>query len=176
VERVSASSEPMHPVLAGYRRVLVWVVHGLNAVALASIVGMMLVTTVDVVLRVARHPFPGAFDLVKYLGAIALAWGLPYTTAVKGHVAVEFFFQRLSRRHRTILDTVERLVVIGLFSTLAWPSTKYGLDLRRSGEVSMTLKFLPVYPLAYVVAVSCGVIVLITVYHALRPGRAMIKP
>ena len=176
MERVPVASEPMHPWLAGYRRVLTLVVHGLNGVALASIVAMMLVTTVDVILRLLRHPLPGAFDLVKYLGAIALACGLPYTTAVKGHVAVEFFFQRLSRRHRTIVDAIERLVVISLFSTLAWQSTRYGWELRRSGEVCMTLKFLPVYPLAYAVALACAVIVLITVYHALRPGRPMIKP
>ena len=53
---------------------------------------MMLVTCVDIVLRKLGHPFPGAYDITKMAAAVTISCALPYTTAVKGHVAVEFFF------------------------------------------------------------------------------------
>ncbi len=74
-----------------------WLVRVLAGIAGAALLTMMLVTAIDAILCALQHPIPGAFDLAKVAPGVAIACGLPYTTAVKGHVAVEYFFHRLGR-------------------------------------------------------------------------------
>ncbi|HNQ88326.1 MAG TPA: TRAP transporter small permease [Verrucomicrobiota bacterium] len=147
----------------------------LAGVACVSLLFMVAVTTADVVLRVFRLALPGAYDLVRIATAITIAAALPYTTAVKGHVAIEYFFHKLSRRGRVVVDTIMRLLTMLLFVLLAWGCVVYGTTLKTKGEVSMTLQ-LPVFWVPYIVAASCGLVVLITLYHLLHPGRELIKP
>jgi TRAP-type C4-dicarboxylate transport system permease small subunit len=150
-------------------------VSGLAFFAGFSLLVMMLVTCVDVILRKFGHPLPGAYDIVKIAAGVAIACGLPYTTAVKGHVAVEYFFHKLGRRGRAVADTLIRLVIMAMFSLFAWQLMQYGAGLKRSGQVSMTLQ-LPVFWVPYVMALSCAVVVLVTLYHLFHPGKALLKP
>ena len=144
-------------------------------VACASLMVMVLVTTAEVVLRLFRVSLTGAYDIVKIAAAITIAAALPYTTAIKGHVAIEYFFHKLGRRGRIVVDALMRLGGMALFALLAWGCVDYGNSLRNKGEVSMTLQ-LPIFWVPYVLAVSCALVVLIKVYHLTHPGKPMIKP
>jgi TRAP-type C4-dicarboxylate transport system permease small subunit len=147
----------------------------LGLIAAAGLVLMVVVTSLDVLLRVLHRSLPGAYDLVKIACALTVAAALPYTTAIKGHVAIEYFFQKLGPRGRMVLDALMRLLGMGLFSVLAWGSVQYGNSLKRSGEVSLTLQ-LPIFWVPYVLAASCVLVVLIKFYHLTHPGKPMIKP
>ncbi len=162
-------------VLAYYHAALRVVVLVLAALAGLGTMTMMLVTCGDVVMRMFGRTLPGAFDIVRIAGCVTIACALPYTTAVKGHVAIEYFFHKLRRPGRIVVDTLGRLMVIALFGVFAWECVAYGNSLRRTGEVSLTLQ-IPVFWVAYVIAVSCGVTVLVTLHNLLHPGREMIKP
>jgi TRAP-type C4-dicarboxylate transport system permease small subunit len=112
---------------------------------------------------------------VRISGTITIACALPYTTAVKGHVAIEYFFHKLSRRGRIAVDTVARLAAITLFAFLARESFLLGESFRESGQVTQTVE-IPEFWVPYVVAVSCAVVVLVIIHNLLRPGREMIRP
>jgi hypothetical protein len=75
-----------------YEQALRIVVYALAIVSGLSVLAIMIVTCVDVILRHPwiGHPLVGAYDIVKIGGTISLAAALPYTTAVKGHVAIDF--------------------------------------------------------------------------------------
>jgi TRAP-type C4-dicarboxylate transport system permease small subunit len=172
--------EPESP--SGFRKILDLYHHALRVLvnALAYLAGaglmvMVLVTSVDVILRKFSLSLTGAYDLVKIAAGITVAAALPYTTAIKGHVAIEFFFHKLGRPGRVAVDALMRFGGMALFSLLAWGCVDYGNSLRQKGEVSMTLQ-LPVFWLPYVLAVSCGLVVLIKLYHVTHPGKPMIKP
>jgi TRAP-type C4-dicarboxylate transport system permease small subunit len=174
------SSQPDSPAdpkgpLEFYHRALRALVKALAYVAGASLMVMVLVTTADVILRKFGHSLTGAYDIVKIAAAITMAAALPYTTAIKGHVAIEYFFHKLGRRGRTMVDVLMRLGGMALFSLLAWGCADYGNSLRARGEVSMTLQ-LPVFWVPYVLAASCALVVLIKLYHLTHPGKPMIKP
>ena len=158
-----------------YLRALRAVVLALAAVSGLAILAMIAVTCADVVLRAFGRPLTGAFDIVRVAGAVAIACASPYTTAVKGHVAIEYFFQKLNRPGRILVDTVCRLLVMGLFSVFTWQCVMYGNSLRRTGEVSLTLQ-IPMFWVAYVIAGACAVTVLVKIHNLLHPGREMIKP
>jgi len=162
---------------AAYTRVLRIVVYVLIAVAGMSVLAMMAITCADVILRLKwiNRPFVGAYDIVKIAGALSLATALPYTTAVKGHVAIEYFFHKLNRCGRIVLDTLIRLLGMALFAFFAWRSIVYGLNLHRNGQVSQTLQ-LPVFWVPFVIGFCCAVVVLVIGHNLIHPGREMIKP
>jgi len=138
---------------------------------------MIAITCADVVLRLPliNRPFMGAYDIVRIAGAVALAAALPYTTAVKGHVAIEFFFHKLNRSSRLVVDSVMRLLSMALFAFLGWHSILFGLELHRTKQVSQTLN-LPIFWLPMVIGCCCFVVVLVVTHHLVYPNREVIKP
>lgn len=158
-----------------YHKVLRVLVQALAGVAGASLMIMVLITSLDVILRKFNLSLTGAYDLVKIAAALTVGAALPYTTAIKGHVAIEFFFHKLGRRGRIVVDAFMRLGGMVLFGLLAWGCVDHGNSLREKGEVSMTLQ-LPIFWVPYVLAGSCGLVVLIKLYHLTHPGKSMLKP
>ncbi|MFI4910528.1 MAG: TRAP transporter small permease [Sedimentisphaeraceae bacterium JB056] len=135
---------------------------------------MIAITCADVILRRFGFPVAGAYDLVKLLSAITLAAALPYTTAVKGHVAIEFFFHKLGRKSRIAVDAIMRCISSSLFTFLTVRSFMYGIELYRTGQVTQTLQ-LPVFWIAHVISFCCLIVTLVILYNLVNPNREMIK-
>ncbi len=168
------ASESNSKRLGAHSRGLAVLVRVMGGCAGGGMVAMMAVTTVDVVMRAAfNQPLRGAYDLVKILGGFSLFLALPYTTAIKGHVAVEYFFHKLWHRGRVMVDSVNRVVCVGLCWVIAWYAAKYGEALRASGEVTLTLQ-LPEYPVAYMGAASFAVVGLVVLHHLFYPGKELV--
>ncbi len=124
-----------------------------NIVASASLVGMMLLTCADVVMRyVFSRPIIGTYDLVSLMGAVLASFAMPYTMLKKGHVAVEILIQRLSRGGQLIIETFTHLIGISLFLVLVWQAILLSRDMKAAGEVTPTL-LLPFYPIVYCMAI-----------------------
>lgn len=157
------------------QRLLRKLVLGLAFVAGAGTVAMMLVTCVDVVARAFGHPLKGSYDIVRLLSLITLSAALPYTTAVKGHVAVEFFFNRLPPATRLVVDSIMRVLTIALFCLLTVQGVRYGQSLKASGEVMLTLGW-PVFWASYVMALGCAVSALVVLQHLLHPRKVFMSP
>ncbi len=144
-------------------------------VSAAAVVFMMLITALDVVLRTLYRPVTGTFDMVRIAGAVAVACAIPYTTAIKGHVAIEYFFHKLGRGGRIGVDAIVRGLGMALFALVAWQSVRYGLSLRASGEVTPTLQW-PVFWVPFLIALCSATTVGVILYNLLHPGTTMIKP
>lgn len=158
-------------------KVLKLVIFALAAVSGAALMVMIGTICLDVVIRTRwiNRPFIGAYDIVRITGAITLAAALPYTTAVKGHVAIEYFFHKLNRASRLVVDSLMRLLSIALFVFLGWRSILYGMDLRRTGQVTQTLQ-MPIFWLPWFIGLCSFVVALVILYHLLCPKRELIKP
>ena len=155
--------------------VLRWTTHAMAAVGGCAVAGIVLVTVGDVVGRRFGLPVKGAYDLVRVLGAIAMACALPLTKAVKGHIAIEYFFQKMGARGRAATDTLMRLVLLALFGLLAWQFVLQGNAFLESGEVTATLH-MPMFWVPWLAALACLVTAGVTLWHLLHPGRSMIRP
>ena len=158
-----------------YTSILRGLVYSLVVISGIGIAAMIVVICADVILRRFDHPVKGAYDIVKIAGAITLATALPYTTAVKGHVAIEYFFHKLNRTGRIIVDTLVRFLGIALFGFLGWRSFLYGVEMHRSGQVTQTLQ-LPVFWVPWVIGTCCIVVLLVILYNMLHPNKEMIQP
>jgi len=136
----------------------------LNIFAGIAITFIMLLTVTDVVLRYFRRPIIGTYELVAFSGAIVIGFAVPLTTFLKGHMLVDFFILKLPKGIRNSVNIFTRLLGIVLFSLLGWNLIKLGMDLYRTGEVSLTLQ-LPFYPVAFGVGVCCFVQCIVLIVH-----------
>jgi len=134
----------------------------LNVVAGISLILLMLLTIVDVVLRGFNKPIVGAYELVALMGAVAIGFSMPRTSLLRGHIYVDSLIALFSRTVRNIFNITTRVVVFVLFFFTGWNLFKYADDLRKSGEVSVTLQ-LPFYYVAYGIGICCFVQCLVMV-------------
>ena len=148
-------------------RILYWV-------AGFSIIIMMLLTCTDILLRLGVtfyhkyhvellspfKPIPGTYELVCFMGAIAVSFAMAHTSIERGHVAVSLIVRLLPKKIQALIASFTDSFGITFFGLLAWRSYAYGNHLREIGEVSLTLQ-LPFYPFVYGVAFSSLVVCLI---------------
>ena len=134
------------------------------------LLGMMSVTCIDVTLRFFRHPIPGAFETVGFLGALMVAFALADTTLKGGHIAVEFLVEKLHSGVRKWLDRITTFVLILLFGLLTLRMGGYALELKEAAEVSMTLK-MPVWPVVAGICGGLGLFVAVLVTRLTRSAR-----
>lgn len=168
------SSNPKPPRLSRPWLPLRGLVLASGALAGAGVLAMVAVTCIDVVLRQFGRPLVGAYDLVRIAGGLTLAFALPVTTAVKGHVAIEYFFHKLHRRGRIAVDSLMRLLQGGAFLVAARECARHGQKLLRSGEVTPTLQW-PTFWVLWILAGACVLTALVTLFHLMQPGRELIR-
>jgi TRAP-type C4-dicarboxylate transport system permease small subunit len=148
-------------------RILYWI-------AGAAIVSMMLLTCTDVLLRGAvtlyhnlhwgflspLKPIPGTYELVCFMGSVAVAFAMAHTSVEKGHVAVSLIVRLLPEKAQTWIGTVTNSFGFIFFALLSWRSVLYANHLKESGEVSLTLQ-LPFYPFVYGIGFAAAAVCLV---------------
>jgi TRAP-type C4-dicarboxylate transport system permease small subunit len=147
---------------------------GLAWAAGLTLVGTMLFTVIDMVLRAFGRPVAGSFEVIGWLSAAAMALALGYTQLHRGHVSIDLVVARLSGRPRQGVETLTHLASLLLFSAVAVYVAEYGNTLRESGSLSETLKAI-VYPWVYVVAVGAAGLALALLVEFLRALRRLLR-
>ncbi len=107
----------------------------LNWLSAASLVAMMLLTFIDVLLRIFRYPIPGTYEMVGFLGALVVSFSLAHTSLERGHIAVDFLVSKLPAKAQRIVDRVNSLICAGLFGLISWQSVVYALSSKENGVV-----------------------------------------
>ena len=141
-----------------------------NALACVAVLIMMLLTCADVVLRLMRHPIPGTYEIISFLGTVIVSFALALTSLEKGHIVVK----KLPPRFQAGVDAVACLIGASLFGLICWQSLLYAADMRQSGEVSVTLT-MPIYPFIYGVAAGSALLVLVLLSEGLRAAGRTVK-
>jgi TRAP-type C4-dicarboxylate transport system permease small subunit len=141
----------------------------------AAIILMMLLTCADVILRYMRRPIPGTYELVCFLGAVAVSFAMAHTSVQRGHVAVSLVVRLMPERVQGMVESVTSSFGLILFALIAWRSVLYGETLRTSGEVSLTLK-MPFYPFVYGIGFSAAAVCLVLMLDLIRSVKKVMGP
>lgn len=147
-------------------RVVSRLASGFNGIAAAAVAVMMVLTCMDVVLRLWRHPIPGTYEMVSMLGAVFVSFALAHTSVEQGHIAVDFLVQRLPQRLQHAVEAVNCTVCALLFTVVSYQCVIYAQDLKSTGEVSMTLQ-MPLHPFVFGVAVGSAMLSLVLYTRAM---------
>ena len=153
-------------------------------VAGAAIVLMMVLTCIDIVLRLAvtMHvrlgwqflepfkPLPGTYELVCFLGSTAAAFAMAHTLVESGHVAVSIVVRLFSKKTQALFMLVTSSLSFVFFGLLCWQSVVYAQKLKEYGEVSMTLE-LPYYPFVYGLAFGAFAVCMVLLVTLINKSR-----
>ncbi|MFC1891854.1 TRAP transporter small permease subunit [Thermodesulfobacteriota bacterium] len=116
---------------------------------------MMLLTTVDVVLRyVFNNPLIGAFEVSEFLMVTIVFLSLAYSQHRNAHVAVDILVSRLSPRNQAFVDLFNHTATIVILLLITWRSSLTAMELYGTMETTGTVP-IPVFPFVFIVAFGC---------------------
>ena len=150
-------------------------------VAGAAIVAMMLLTVFDVLMRLSvtlhqRHgweflvmfrPIAGTYELVGFLGSVAVAFAMAHTSIKKGHVSVSLVVRLLPPRLQALVGGLTDTLALVFFTLIVWRAILYASHLKASGEVSLTLQ-LPFYPFVWGIGLGAFAVCLVLVVDVIH--------
>jgi TRAP-type C4-dicarboxylate transport system permease small subunit len=151
----------------GFGKTVMQISRFLNGIAGISLIFLMSLTIIDVVLRGFNKPILGTYELVAFAGAVVIGFSMPRTATLRGHICVDFLIAKFSRKVRNLFNITTRLLVLLLLFLIGWNLFKFGWDLQRSGEVSLTLQ-MPFYPVAYGIGICCFIQCLVMVCDIIK--------
>jgi TRAP-type C4-dicarboxylate transport system permease small subunit len=140
-----------------FEKVVLYVDRFLLGIGGVAVVLIMTLATVNVALRLFSLPLRGVYEIITYMGAVAVASALGYTQRRKDHIIVDIITEKYGRTSRRIADTISYLLMTVFFFLIAKTLFTWGLFVSASGEVSETLK-IAYYP--FVLFVSAGFVML----------------
>ena len=140
-----------------FRKTLSFISDKLKVVGAVFLFGMAVLTCLDVIGRLFKHPIFGSVELVSFMGVIAVACSLPFTHIEGGHIGVELVVRKFSRKIRDTIKLCTEVLSLILFSLVTWKMFEYCLKVRNSGELSMNLQ-LPEYGVIFLL--GCGFVIL----------------
>ena len=87
----------------------------MQAISGLALTFIMLLTVADVVLRLFGSPIVGTFEMVGLGGAVVIGFAIPITSWLRGHIFVDFFYQKCPKAAQDILNSFTRLLGIVTF-------------------------------------------------------------
>lgn len=121
------------------------------------LLGMIVLTCANILIRQFYVPIRGTFELMGYAGAIVTAFSLGYTQFEKRHIAVDVLFDTFPKPLRRIISAVNYGACCLFFSIASWQIVRKGLILKNAGEVTETLRII-YYPFTFAVAFGCFIL------------------
>jgi TRAP-type C4-dicarboxylate transport system permease small subunit len=157
--------------MQGFLRIAKGFSNALNLAAAVLLTSMMLLTTLDVILRYLGRPITGTYELMGYAGALVTGLALAQSSLDDAQVKVDILTGAVSANTSKVIDIFTRLLGLGIFALLTWSLFLKGNDLYRTGEVSLTLR-VPYFPVAYGLSLCCFIEFLVLLSSMLKalPG------
>lgn len=143
--------------MESFRKTLSFISDKLKVVGAVFLFGMAVLTCMDVIGRLFKHPIFGSVELVSFMGVIAVACSLPFTHIEGGHIGVELVVRKFSRKIRETIKLCTEVLSLILFLLVTWKMFEYCIKVRNSGELSMNLQ-LPEYGIIFLL--GCGFVIL----------------
>jgi TRAP-type C4-dicarboxylate transport system permease small subunit len=145
--------------------------NGFNWVAVIALAAMMFLTSADVILRYFGLPIDGTYEIVCFLGAMAVSFALGKTTFNRGHVSVNLVTKMLPAPVRTRMALFTQTISLVLFAAISWESFKYGRELWESRVTYGTIE-LPIFPIVFGVAFAFSLASLVILAQILETASA----
>jgi TRAP-type C4-dicarboxylate transport system permease small subunit len=144
----------INPILDKTNEVLNKVLIIIGSVALLS---LMLIATANVIMRIAGHPFLGAYELVGFFGAVVAAFALGETQRRKDHIMVDILTRKFPKIIVRIIDILKYIITMIFFAVVSRQVYLKGITIKNCGEVSETLQII-FYPFIFCVSMGFAIL------------------
>ncbi len=115
-----------------------------------TLVGLMLLTVSDVVLRrFFNKPISGSYELTCVLLTFIVFFGVGYAQDFKEHVVIDLLYDLLPRKGRRIISYLSSILYLAMVLLITWVVFKYGIKLIDTHATTAILK-IPHWPIVLV--------------------------
>lgn len=130
----------MGKFLAAWCSIINWLTTALGAFAGIWLCILVLLTTTDVVLRaVFKAPIQGTIEITELSMVFIATIFIAYTQKMKGHVMVEIFTERMTRKWQTIILVAGYILGLCFSFLIVWRTLAYVIRIWGRGRASMIL-------------------------------------
>lgn len=136
-----------------------WVNMMLTLTGGVFLVGMILLTCANILVRQIYSPIPGSYEITGFAGAIVAAFALGYTQFTNGHISVTVLYDTYPKLLKRVISVINHSVCCLFFLATFWYMVQKALTLKNSGELSETLRII-YYPVTLAVAFGCFILAL----------------
>jgi TRAP-type C4-dicarboxylate transport system permease small subunit len=148
----------------------------LALVSSAALIGMMVVTLLDIIFRVVNQPFTGGMELVVSLMVCIVFFGVAKCTLEDGMIKIDIFS---FGKAKTAVDVINSIITAALCFIVGWQCFKQSQMAYSMGTVSSLLK-IPKWIFQLVSAfgmatVGLAILVRIAYMHFFRDEIAIIR-
>mgnify|MGYP001294745063 CR=1 FL=1 len=127
----------------------------LLAISCISMFGVMVLVTIDVLLRnLFNRPIIGVFEIVSISLIGIIVFGFSYVQSTREHIIIEVFTQKLPMRYQNVLNVCGCLIGLFVFGILAWLSVDYTISSYQNREYTMGLLRIPLWPSKLLMAIG----------------------
>jgi hypothetical protein len=92
-------------------------------------------------------------EIIQYGGSIVFGFSIPFATWMGAQVVVDLATQKLGLENRKRIKAATRIIGIIMFLFIAYNFLVYGLDVKRTGELTASFK-IPYYPFCFAISLS----------------------
>jgi TRAP-type C4-dicarboxylate transport system permease small subunit len=139
-----------------------------NSIGMVAMTVMMVFVAVDVTLRkVANMPILGSIEITQFMLAICASFGLAQCAVNKGHVVIDLFISKLSRRTRGLLGIVTGILGVGVGVLMTWQLLNYIFIIKKSNDVTGVL-YIPIWPFVALVTFGFALLCVVLIIHFLE--------
>lgn len=140
----------------------------LSYIAGLSLLAIMVLTVVNVILRIPSTPIRGSVELSSLLFGIVFAFGVGLVTIKDEHIAVDLITQKMPLRVRNILGSIMALLGLGLWILIGWRTLVYGIGQYRIGEYDPILWNMRIAPWRFVLVFGLAILCLTLLIQLVR--------
>ncbi|MDP4594748.1 MAG: TRAP transporter small permease [Beijerinckiaceae bacterium] len=136
------------------------------------LLGLMLITFVDVVGRYffdAALPF--AVEIIQLGMGLLVFLGLGLTTLDRGHISVDLITSSVPGFVQKVLALTSAIAASVFFSLAAWQLSVRAVTFK-SDKLTTEVLLLPVYPVAFIMAISAAFVAMICIFQIFRADKA----
>jgi TRAP-type C4-dicarboxylate transport system permease small subunit len=150
----------------------VWLDRTLGAAAAVLLLGLLAITTADVIGRyIFNWPLRGAFEITELLLLALVFAGLPLVSRADEHVTLDFIDALLGPRGRRLLRRVVDALCGLIALALAWRVWVKAGKIAGYGDTTDVLR-IPVGPFVYFMALMVVVTAVVHLIKAVLPAAA----
>lgn len=136
------------------------------AIGGVALLVLMMLAVVNVGMGLIGKSLHGAYELMGYCGAVAIAFSLGGSQRRKDHILVDVLTRHFPEWVNRLLDVTKYILSMIFFGLVSWKLFQYGMMKIQSGELSSTLK-IPFYPFVFCVALGFALLVITLLIDAI---------
>jgi TRAP-type C4-dicarboxylate transport system permease small subunit len=147
-----------------------------NVMSLVALVGMTLVTVIDVAGRyLLNRPLPGALELSELLMVFLVFGAFAVTELRNGHIDIDVVVTRLPPRGRALSESLAALLSTAFWGAITWRTALHAQNVWQAGETTPNLS-LPIAPFVWVATAGTLLFTLALGARALAALRHLVRP